>query len=129
MGLDIVFRARSKFDPRYSTKVGYFGKINFILTYFNIDDGKNCSTIEVSRDQFHAFVNDLRKELIQHKSSETCNLISTKFKTKQVFFGGSTEYDNTYWEDMMSVYSWANELDNGHTFDFDKDNLEMFISW
>lgn len=129
MGLDVVFRARSKFDPRYSTEVGYFGKVNFILTYFNISDDMNCSTIEVSHDQLHAFVNDLHKELIQHKANKTCNPISTKFTTKQVFFGGSTEYDNEYWKDMMSVYNWAKKIYISPTFDWDKDNLEMFISW
>lgn len=129
MGLDVVFRARSKFDPRYSTEVGYFGKVNFILTYFNISNDMNCTSIEVSHEQLHAFVNDLHKELIQHKANKTCSPVSQKFVTKQVFFGGSTEYDNTYWEDMVSVYNWAKRIDTDHTFDWVKDNLEMFISW
>lgn len=129
MGLDVVFRARSKFDPRYSTEVGYFGKVNFILTYFNISDDMNCTSIEVSHEQLHIFVNDLHKELVQHKVNKTCNPISQKFTTKQVFFGGSTEYDNSYWEGMMSVYNWAKQLDTANTFDWGKDNLEMFISW
>ena len=129
MGLDVVFRARSKFDRRYSIEVGYFGKVNFILTYFTISDDMNCSTIEVSHDQLHRFVNDLHKELVQHKVNKTCNPISQKFTTKQVFFGGSTEYDNSYWEDMMSVYNWAKQLDTTNMFDWKKDNLEMFISW
>ena len=129
MGLDVVFRARSKFDRRYSTEVGYFGKVNFILTYFNISDDMNCTSVEVSHDQLHAFVNDLHKELIQHKANKTCKPVSLKFTTKQVFFGGSTEYGNVYWKDMMSVYNWAKRIDTDHTFDWDKDNLEMFISW
>ena len=89
----------------------------------------NCTSIEVSHEQLHAFVNDLHKELIQHKANKTCSPISQKFTTKKVFFGGSTEYDNTYWEDMMSVYNWAKQLDTSHVFDWVKDNLEMFISW
>lgn len=129
MGLDVVFKARSKFDPRYSTEVGYFGKVNFILNYFNISDDMNCTSIEVSHEQLHAFVNDLHKELIQHKVNKTCNPISQKFTTKQVFFGGSTEYDNEYWKDVMSVYNWAKKIDISPIFDWDKDRLEMFISW
>lgn len=89
----------------------------------------NCTSIEVSHEQLHAFVNDLYKELIQHKVNKTCKPVSQKFTTKQAFFGGSTEYDNAYWEDMVSVYNWAKQLDMSHTFDWDKDNLEMFISW
>lgn len=129
MGLDIVFSARSKFDPRYCTEVGYFGKVNFILTYFNIGDDKNCDIIEISHDQLHDFVNDLHKELMQHKANKTCNPINSNFKTKCMFFGGSVEYDNMYWEDMESVYNWAKELDTSPTFSWDKDKLEMFISW
>lgn len=31
MGLDVVFRARSKFDPRYSTEVGISEKLTSFL--------------------------------------------------------------------------------------------------
>lgn len=129
MGLDIVFNARSKSDPRYKDEVGYFRKVNFILTYFNINDDKNGGTIEISHSQLHDFVNDLHRELMQRKANKTCKPINSNFKTKQVFFGGSIEYDNMYWEDMESVYNWAKDLDVKHAFNWDKDNLEMFISW
>ena len=129
MGLDIVFNARSKLDSRYKEDVGYFGKVNFILTYFDIDDDHNCSSIEISHDRLHSFVNDLYKELIMHHIENTIEPVNQKLKTKIVFFGGNTKYDNSYWESLKSVYNWAKELDAGSSFNWDKDNLEMFVSW
>lgn len=129
MGLDIVFNARSKSDPRYREEVGYFRKVNFILTYFDIDDDNNCNSIEITHDRLHSFVNDLHKELIKHRIKNTVEPVNQKLKTKRVFFGGSTEYNNMYWNDMESVYNWAKDLDVSSEFDWNRDNLEMFFSW
>lgn len=129
MGLDIVFNARSKLDSRYKEEVGYFGKVNFLLTYFDIDDDHNCDSIEISHDKLHSFVNDLHKELIYHNINNTTIPVNQKFETKKVFFGGNTEYNNSYWESLRSVYNWAKDLDTSSKFNWDKDNLEMFFSW
>ena len=129
MGLDIVFNARSKSDPRYREEVGYFRKVNFILTYFDIDDDNNCNSIEIPHDRLHSFVNDLHKELIKHRIKNTVEPVNQKLKTKRVFFGGSTEYNNMYWKDMESVYNWAKDLDVNPEFDWNRDDLEMFFSW
>ena len=36
--------------------------------------------------------------------------INPKFRAKEVFFGGSTSYDSSYWDSLRQVYSWANSL-------------------
>ncbi len=129
MGLDIVFKAVSKLDSRYREEVGYFRKVNFILTYFDIDDDNNCNTIGISHDRLHSFVNDLHKELIKHRIENLVEPVNQKLKTKRVFFGGNTKYDDSYWEDVRSVYNCMKELDEGKHIDWNKDNLEMFFSW
>ena len=129
MGLDIVFNARSRPDPRYREEVGYFRKVNFILTYFDIDDDNNCDIIEISHDKLHSFVNDLHKELIKHRIENSVEPVNQKLKTKRVFFGGNTKYDDSYWEDVRRVYDCIKEIDTGNAIDWDRDELEMFVSW
>lgn len=101
MGLDITFYSVKKTD------IAYFGRLNFILTYFGIEESDNCKDIVISNERFSGFVNDLRCELTQHKYPCTDEPVNPKFRTKDVFFGGSTEYDETYWENIRSVYDWA----------------------
>lgn len=123
MGLDISFYKK--------TEVGYFRKVNFILTYFNVTDDDDCVDIEITREKFCEFVADLKCELLQYDTRKQQNAdcdemppVNPKFNTCEVFFGGSTSYDSFYWADMQHVHDWAMNF----LRDFDWDNERLFLN-
>lgn len=128
MGLDISF---------YSVKrneVGYFRKVNFIMTYFDITDDENEVDVEITQEKFAEFVADLKCELLQFDSRKSqypdsveIQPINPKFYTRKVIFGGSTLYDEFYWGDMQSAYDWSNQLLKD--FDWDGHKLVLNCWW
>lgn len=127
MGLDIEF-----FKVREES-VGYFRKVNFILTYFEVEDEHDCEDIPVSKEKFAEFVSDLKCELmlyytrkIKDNPGEDAELepINPKLRTKVVSFGGRTAYYQEYWEYVKEVYSWAKE----QLESFDWDNYKMVLN-
>lgn len=127
MGLDIEFYKVKK------ESVGYFRKVNFILTYFEVEDDQNDEDIIVSKEKLSEFVADLKCELTLYNErkpkddlNEDAELepINPKLRTKEVFFGGSTAYSPEYWEDVKSVYDWA----KGQLESFDWDNYAMALN-
>lgn len=129
MGLDIVFHAQSKLDSRYRKEVGYFSKVNFLLTYFDVGDDHSCDIVAIPRNRLYELVSDLCRELERHSTYKTTEPDNPKLKTKKVFFGGSVEYDDSYWHELQYVYDWAKELSEDPSFDWERDNLEMFFSY
>ena len=132
MGLDINFYKESKLDPRYHENVGYFRKVNFILTYFNVGDDMDCERVYITKEQFKKFISDLKAETdnINFNDEDSLDKLipkNEKLKTKQVFFGGSLEYNKYYWQDIVRVHDWANEVLNN--VDWDKDNLYLVAWW
>lgn len=131
MGLDIFFYAEKR------TEVGYFRKINFFLTYFGVDENGNLSDIEISKEDLSRFVEDLRAELRQHNLPfDEDEILGTKIneepnnpllRCKRVPFGGSTEYNQEYWCDVVRVYRWANGL--LESFDFQNNKLVLNAWW
>ena len=127
MGLDIDF---------YKVKresVGYFRKVNFILTYFEVEGDQDCVDIFVSKEKFAEFVADLKCELTLYNErkpkdnpDEDAELepINPKLRTKEVFFGGCTAYHPDYWEDVKEVYTWA----KGQLESFDWENCKMVLN-
>ena len=127
MGLDIHF-----YEVKIES-VGYFRKVNFILTYFDVEDEQNCENIRISKEKFTEFVADLKCELTLYNErkpkdnpNENAELepINPKLRTKEVCFGGSTAYYPDYWEDVKEVYAWAKE----QLESFDWDNYKMVLN-
>lgn len=127
MGLDIDFYKVKK------ESVGYFRKVNFILTYFEVEGEQDCEDIPVSKEKLAEFVADLKCELTLYNErkpkdnpDEDAELepINPKLRTKEVFFGGSTAYYPDYWEDAKWVYTWA----KGQLESFDWDNYKMILN-
>ena len=128
MGLDISFYSVKR------DKVGYFRKVNFFLTYFNVDEDKDCVDIILDREKFAEFVADLKCELLQYDSRKSqypdsveMPPVNTKFYTCEVCFGGSTLYDKFYWGDMQRVYDWA--INILRDFDWDGHRLVLNCWW
>lgn len=127
MGLDIDFYKVKK------ESVGYFRKVNFILTYFEVESDQDCEDIPVSKDKLAEFVADLKRELMLYNERKPKNNpdddaelepINPKLRTKEVFFGGSTAYYPDYWEEVKEVYTWA----KGQLESFDWDNYKMILN-
>ena len=59
MGLDIFFLRESKLNSKDKENIGYFRKVNFIIRYFNLNNEDNCREIELRKDLFSKFVDDL----------------------------------------------------------------------
>lgn len=126
MGLDINFYKESKLDPRYRENIGYFGKVNFILTYFNVSEDMNCEHVHITETQFKQFISDLDNELyrkFRHGGNIPAN---EKLKTKAIFFGGSIDYDKGYWYNVCKVRDWAQKVIKD--IDWDKDEL-LIVAW
>jgi hypothetical protein len=127
MGLDIDFYKVKK------ESVGYFRKVNFILTYFEVESDQDCVDIPVSKDKLPDFVADLTCELMLYNERKPkdnpdddaeLEPINPKLRTKEVFFGGSTAYYPDYWEEVKEVYTWA----KGQLESFDWDNYKMILN-
>lgn len=128
MGLDISF------DSVKRTEVGYFRKVNFILTYFNVTDNYNCVDIEVTREDLAEFVADLKCELLQldtrrqqYPDSVEIPPINPRLYSCEVPFGGSTLYDKFYWGDLQRAYDWA--INVLKEFDWDGHKLVLNCNW
>ena len=129
MGLDITFYKESKLDPRYDKEVGYFRKVNFLLKYFNADkDEDNCRKVYITKEMLEQLVTDTNAEIIHHNLDiDGDTPMNEKLQTTEVFFGGCTEYDECYWNDIEYVRDWANETLKD--IDWDKDNFFMVAWW
>lgn len=125
MGLDISF------DSVKRTELGYFRKVNFILTYFNVTDDYNCVDIEINQEDFAEFVADLKCELLQidtrwqqYPDSVEIPPINPRFYSCEVPFGGNTCYDQFYWGDLQRVYDWSIKV----LIDFDWDGHKLVLN-
>ena len=123
MGLDITFYAVKK------TEVGSFRKVNFILTYFDIEEEDNAEDIVISKEQLGDFVAELRCELALQSDFPSCSdaPVNPRLRTKGVFYGGSTAYDERFWDDLAGVYKWAKGLLN--SFDWENCSLAINAWW
>ena len=88
MGLDINFYRQNKSDHDDYDEVGYFRKVNFLLTYFDVHENDNCTDIPITKDQIESLAQDTNAELI-HKNLDVDNKepLNESLRTKKVFFG------------------------------------------
>lgn len=121
MGLDINFYSVKK------KSIGYFRKVNFLLTYFNITEEQNAQDIPISKEELCNFAADLKCELVQHKFPCEDSPINPAFQCTSVYFGGSVGYNESYWEDLKQTYEWATKTLK--EFDWDNDELVINAWW
>lgn len=111
MGLDINFYAVK------AKEIGSFRKVNFLLTYFEVTDEENGKDLVITKDMLEEFVVELKCELEQFKKKHSLGIkegieippSNSKFRTKEVFFGGDIHYSSEYWDNLQRIYEWAKE--------------------
>ena len=93
MGLDITF---SKVKTE---EVGYFGKVNFLVSYFEIRgyDIENRKPVKVYKDDILELANRCKLVLSNHLLADEI------LPTMSGFFFGSTNYDENYFQDVEEV--------------------------
>ena len=127
MGLDIFFLRESKLNSKDKENIGYFRKVNFIIRYFNLNDEDNCREIELRKDIFSKFVDDLNCELKNHSLHPEDLPCNKDLLPISVFFGGSIECDQNYWNDVNEVYNWS--LDILNNFNWENNYLFLYCWW
>lgn len=123
MGLDMYLGSRNKIEKNIvNDEIAYWRKFNALHSWFvenvqdNVDD---CGLYPISRGELV----DLISLLERVRDEKNTSLLPTK----SGFFFGSTEYDESYWEDVsLSIDKLKNILEK-----FDFDNLELYYesSW
>ena len=122
------YDAMPEFGQAYGVQeVGYFRKVNFLLPYFGY--GKNCSFCECTLEDVETLLSFCRK-ILKHKSKKQADYL---LPTESGFFYGSTEYDESYFEDVKDVREWCKRILKEFDNDSDEDEngyvLLMFCWW
>ena len=92
MGLDLFFIKKKK--------IGYFRKINFLVSFFELWFGKpveNLQEIEIDKLDIEELLR--RCNIVLEDHSEAENMLPTH----EGFFFGNTEYDEEYFNDVKKV--------------------------
>lgn len=115
------------FDPE---EVGYFRKVNFLLSFFDYEE--NCEYKEISKDKLeelrHACIEIGRMKPVRYEitkytygGTEQVKVYSDAdqkrcaelLPTQSGFFFGNTDYDQWYFNEVKEVLSWVDGvLDN-----------------
>lgn len=99
MGLDIYF------EKRKTAGIGYFRKVNFLVKYFEDlgFDVENQTPLRITKDQVRELRNRCQCVLDDHDLAEEL------LPTMDVFFFGSTEYDEYYFKNVKEVLDYCND--------------------
>lgn len=95
-------------EPRMAdygiSDIGYFRKVNFLMSFFNYYD--NCVFRKVEKSELE----DLRErcyKILSAKKKERQALAEDLLPTQSGFFYGSTEYNEYYFDDVKEVKEWV----------------------
>lgn len=100
MGLDINFRKVKRTD------LVYFRKVNFLVKFFGDRHPElaNCCPIDVTKDDLLELKRRCEKVL---DNPNEANII---LPTQEGFFFGSTEYGDSYFNDVQEVLDAVNSM-------------------
>lgn len=125
MGLDIYFLKVKE----QKEQIGYFRKVNFLVSYFNKSKSKN--EIKITKKEVKELLRLCNIVLKYHKENPDDKIVASKvLPTQDGFFFGSTDYDEYYYEDVRAVKEYI-ENDLLRQFDNLQDNecIELYISY
>lgn len=149
--INIEFRATSKLDSRYvrflgkieksnclgcDKYIGVIGESSLLFTYFDVvvDDRHSC-IISVTQEQIQELEDILKKELSSydqsmfHNSPNNPKLYFNNSLCKYGYNYRFLEYNCRYWECMRLLYRCIKDINEGVSFDWNKDTLEIIFSW
>ena len=101
MGLDIYFHRNR------STEVGYFRKVNFLVSFFEEslqEEIQNLHKIVVYKDNIEELLERCNQVLKDHSKAEEL------LPTRPGFYFGTYEYDEYYFEDVKQVRDYCQEI-------------------
>lgn len=135
-------RGNNPYNSFSPEEVGYFRKVNFLMSFF--DYYGNCEYKEITRERLQALHNACA-EIVKMKPvrSEVTKYIYGGVKevrvysdadqkrcaellpTQSGFFFGSTDYDQWYFDDVKEVFVWL----DGVLSDLDDDEVILMYCW
>lgn len=121
---DAANRQRPDFSD-YAEEIGYFRKVNFLVSFFNYED--NCSLQPIDYEDVETLKERCEKILDAYKESEEWrnredasdydfedepweDVAEAYLPTQEGFFFGSTEYDEYYISDVREVKEWCDRV-------------------
>ena len=100
--------------------IGYFRKVNFLMTFFNYEG--NCEFKEIAKYELEDLVERCNAVLTASNRKEKAEDL---LPTQSGFFYGSTEYDEYYYEDVKEVRDWASGVLN----DLKDEEMVLMYCW
>ena len=104
------------------SEIGYFRKVNFLMTFFNYEG--NCEYKEIAKYELEDLVERCNAVLTtpkKHRKEKAEDLLPTQ----SGFFFGSTEYDQYYYDDVKEVRDWASGVLN----DLKDEEMVLMYCW
>lgn len=111
---------RPKMDAHGISEIGYFRKVNFLMTFFNYEG--NCEFKEIAKYELEDLVERCNAVLTASNRKEKAEDL---LPTQSGFFYGSTEYDKYYYEDVKEVRDWASGVLN----DLKDEEMVLMYCW
>lgn len=100
MGLDLYF------NKVKHTEIGYFRKVNFLVSFFEHQLGQeieNLRNVRIDREDAEELLKRCDEVLKDHSKAEEL------LPTCPGFFFGGTEYDDYYFDDVQSVKDYVKD--------------------
>ena len=94
------------FDPE---EIGYFRKVNFLMSFFDYHDNCEYQTIDIG-DLYNLREICTTISKMNPKSVEDRIRCAELLPTQSGFFFGNTEYDEYYFNDVEIVLEWLNDV-------------------
>jgi hypothetical protein len=119
LGLDIYFTKVKR------KEIGYFRKVNFLVAFFEKKgfDVLNQTSLIIRRKDAQELLSKCEEVLLDHSKGPEL------LPTTSGFFFGSTDYDDSYYEDVESVRNYVKDklLPEFDTLKLEEDIL--FETW
>lgn len=125
MGLDIYFYKVKK----QREQIGYFRKVNFLVSYFN--KSKIKDEIKITKKEVEELLEICNIVLKYHKENPDSEVVPSRLlPTQDGFFFGYTDYGKYYYEDVSAVKEYIeNELLRQFDNLQDDECIEFYISY
>lgn len=131
MGLDMYLERKSN-EPNedYYEEIGYWRKANAIHNWFveNVQNGvDDCDRYPVTQEQLEDLQTLCFEVMADHSKMADHSTAEKLLPTISGFFFGSTEYDEWYFDDIVSTIEILQKTLK--TTDFDKETVYYCASW